>query len=378
MNTKTILLSLIVLVAFVANPSTPCDAASTCAAPTFRSFVPDGAKPDGGRRKRSRTKSMHDKAQNTESLNERLIMYSQAIALDSACAECYFYRALTYLHMPIDFGSVDTNTALALADFNQAIRLDSTSVRYYYNRYNLYRSMGNTQLALDDLTRIIALDSLNPLYYSMRGDLYYSIPNYKSALADYRAALALDSADAYLPLKIYNTVDNMYTDEMMLADYLHGLNLSPEHADAFQTVLPFSVFPEAELRVVNKFKENSYKFTPRDPGNFLIKGVSYQYAGSHQQALVNYNTAIEMDSALPLPTTTGASPSSTWAATSRLSMILPPHSASSPTSPRPITTVPMPTIALDRPPRLLPTCALSCPLIPALPKTITSLPTCCS
>lgn len=83
----------------------------------------------------------------------------------------------------------------ALADYNQAIRLDSKKPEQFNSRAKLYfasTSSDTLQLALNDYNRAIELDNTKGEYYVNRGAVHARFQNYDLALQDFNKGLQLD------------------------------------------------------------------------------------------------------------------------------------------------------------------------------------------
>ncbi len=121
----------------------------------------------------------------------------------------------------------------AIADFNQAIRLDSDYADAYYGRGNAYRRQGNYERAIADYTQAIRLDSNYAGAYVLRGNAYYDQGNYERAIADYTEALRLNPNYAYA----YNSRGLAYYNqgnyERAIADYNQAIRINPEYAHAY-------------------------------------------------------------------------------------------------------------------------------------------------
>jgi lipoprotein NlpI len=85
----------------------------------------------------------------------------------------------------------------AIADLNDAIRLDPGAVRAYIARALVYRLKGDRVLAINDLNDAIRLDPKNAFAYRTRGLAYLYGGNLAKALADVSEVSALDPKDAY-------------------------------------------------------------------------------------------------------------------------------------------------------------------------------------
>lgn len=89
---------------------------------------------------------------------------------------------------------------MAISDFDESIRLDSTVAANFGFRADVKRLMGNYQAAIDDFTRAISIDPREDWFFSSRGRTREFAGDFRGALADYNDAIALnkDYANTYL------------------------------------------------------------------------------------------------------------------------------------------------------------------------------------
>jgi lipoprotein NlpI len=129
---------------------------------------------------------------------------------------------------------IQGNNGRALADFDEAIRLDPKFVFAYTNRGYVYRARGNNYRAVADFSEAIRLDPKLVSTYIDRGNAYRARGDNDHAIADYSEAIRLDpkSADAY-----YNRgLAYLYggTLDKALADVGEGSDLNP--ADPYKAL----------------------------------------------------------------------------------------------------------------------------------------------
>ena len=84
----------------------------------------------------------------------------------------------------------------ALADHNEAIRLDPKSPFAFRNRGVVYAYKGDNDQAIADFNEAIRLDPKSALAFRNRGDAYMNKGDYGRALADYNEAIRLDPKSA--------------------------------------------------------------------------------------------------------------------------------------------------------------------------------------
>lgn len=80
---------------------------------------------------------------------------------------------------------------LALADFNQAIKINPKFVEAYYNRGHLYAEQQKWSLALTNFNQAIALNPRFADAYVYRGFVHYQTGNRQGAIQDLQKAAEL-------------------------------------------------------------------------------------------------------------------------------------------------------------------------------------------
>jgi tetratricopeptide (TPR) repeat protein len=126
----------------------------------------------------------------------------------------------------------------AIADYNEAIRLDPQYALAYNNRGNAYRAKGDADRAIADYNRAIAIDPLPKSakgtinIYNNRGNAYKAKGDIDHAIADYNEAIRLDPnfVDAYFDRgRLYLYIDAL---PKAVADLNQATELSPKSAYA--------------------------------------------------------------------------------------------------------------------------------------------------
>jgi lipoprotein NlpI len=118
--------------------------------------------------------------------------YSQAIKLNSKDASAFNNRGSAYLAK----GQHDR----AIADYSQAIQLNVKDLDAFNNRGNAYYSNGDNERAIADYNQVIQIDPKNAHAYLKRGLANLYLGASAKALADLNQASTLDPNDAYVAL----------------------------------------------------------------------------------------------------------------------------------------------------------------------------------
>jgi tetratricopeptide (TPR) repeat protein len=80
----------------------------------------------------------------------------------------------------------------ALADLDEAIRLDPDSIAAYQNRAASYRNTGRLDRALADLNRVAELAPNDARTFLSRGIIYFKLGQTERSIADYDTSLRLN------------------------------------------------------------------------------------------------------------------------------------------------------------------------------------------
>ena len=189
-----------------------------------------------------------DRAQSMQHLND-------AIALDSAYAEAYYYRGLLHYKS----GKYEK----AIADFDRAYRYDSgLSLTYIYKGFAL-RNMGLLDSAVENFSTYIELNPSDTSAYSyiLRGKVRNAAGDYQGAISDYDLAIAL------------KPIEEKYYYYRYLSNYKKGK------------------YNQA-LKEINK----AIEINPEFYGYYFYKGNTLFQLKSNVQAIDAYNRSIEINS----------------------------------------------------------------------------------
>jgi tetratricopeptide (TPR) repeat protein len=171
-------------------------------------------------------------------------LYTEVIKADPKAVLAYNARALAYREKG--------ETAKALADFDQAIRL-KPQLMFYFNRGFTHYGNGDDKSAIADLTRALQDKRSDPHVRALclvgRARCYISQEKSGPAMSDLNAAIKLNAKDsqAYHLRGIVHKVAHEY--DKSLADYEKAIALDPKNADAYSTAAYLlSVCPAPKYR----------------------------------------------------------------------------------------------------------------------------------
>jgi tetratricopeptide (TPR) repeat protein len=212
-------------------------------------------------------------------------LYTEVIKANPKAALAYNGRALAYRYK--------NETAKALADFDQAIRLKPFSM-FYYNRGVTRYENGDAKSAIADLTRALQDKPGDPraraLCLVARARCYINQANSASALPDLNAAIKLNGTDseAYRLRGIIHKVAHQY--EKSLADYEKAIALDPKSPNAYGTAAYLlSVCPMPKYRDGAKAVRYSTKACEltewQDAREIEVLAAAYAETGDFDKAI---------------------------------------------------------------------------------------------
>jgi tetratricopeptide (TPR) repeat protein len=121
----------------------------------------------------------------------------------------------------------------AIADFDQAIRLDPKYAFAYKNRGTAYYGKNDYDRAFADFGQAIRLDPKYAAAYGDRGNLYDDKKDYDRAIADYDQAIRLDPYLAFAYTSRGDAYGGKKDCDRAIADYDQAIRLAPQYAYAY-------------------------------------------------------------------------------------------------------------------------------------------------
>ena len=216
---------------------------------------------------------------------EALVDFDRAVKLSPDQAWVIANRGLAY---QIGIERYDK----ALTDFSRSIELDPDLVWAIAARGIVHTLKRHFKEALTDLNRAIELDSDYALTIAARGDVYRHIRRYEEALADFDQALKLEPDQAWVIARrgqVYKVLDS---NKEALTDLNQALKLKPDLAWAIacrgEVYMKMGHYEEALAdcdRSITQ-KPNAWAIG--------IRGILHALAGRNQDALADFNWSIEL------------------------------------------------------------------------------------
>jgi tetratricopeptide (TPR) repeat protein len=218
--------------------------------------------------------------------NRAIADYDEAIKLDRGLATAYYNRGSAYLEKG--------DNAHAIADFTEAIRLDPNYGYAYMDRGNAYDDSGDPDRAIADYNVAARLGPNDPDVYYNRGLWYDERHDYDRALADYTQALKLNPKYSWAVSNrglVYAIKGDLVR---AMADYNEALRLDPKDSDAtYNRGLAYTALGDYD-RAIADFNETA-RLSPKDADTRAARGFAYWANADYDRAIADYTEAIRLN-----------------------------------------------------------------------------------
>jgi tetratricopeptide (TPR) repeat protein len=128
---------------------------------------------------------------------ESVAACSRLIKRNAKDADAYFKRGMYYAVGESGEAGSGHDYDRAIADYEQAIRLDPNRPEYYAARGDAYGNKGDDARAIADYGEVLRLKPDDAATYAKRGDIHGDRMDYDRAIADYDQAIRLDASESY-------------------------------------------------------------------------------------------------------------------------------------------------------------------------------------
>ncbi|MBS0540680.1 MAG: tetratricopeptide repeat protein [Proteobacteria bacterium] len=184
---------------------------------------------------------------------------------------------------------------LALADFNESIRLNPLEARAFVSRGGIYLFRNDIQKAIADFTEGIRLDPNYAFAYFQRGFAYHSLDEADKAIADYTTSIELDPKyiTSYLNRGIvYYTRKGNF--DAAIADFTKALQLGPDNINGLMhRGVAFGANGEFDKGFADL--NRAIEVAPDFGLAYYYRAVLYALRGNADRALADYSEAVRLD-----------------------------------------------------------------------------------
>ena len=182
----------------------------------------------------------------------------------------------------------------ALADYNEAIRLDPTYSFPFNNRGIIRRNKGDNAGALADYEQAIRLDPKNADAYNNRGLLKKDQGDLDGAIADYNQALSLNPKFelAYRNRGVARRAK--HDDDGALDDFTHAIQLNPKDDFAYDRRGAARETKNDLDGAIADYTE-AIRLNPNYSHAYFDRGHARASKGEVEAAIADYDQAIRLD-----------------------------------------------------------------------------------
>ena len=156
---------------------------------------------------------------------EAIADYNEAIRINPESAQAYTNR-----------GTVKGMLARheeAIADFNEAIRINPQDTDAYNNRGSAKIKLGRPEEAIADFNQAIRINPQYPLAYYNRGNAKKALDQHDQAIADYDQTIGINPQDAEAHNNRGSAKGTLGRYEEAIADFNRAIHINPQSAEAY-------------------------------------------------------------------------------------------------------------------------------------------------
>lgn len=189
----------------------------------------------------------------------------------------------------------------ALADYEEAIRIDATGALGYANRAGIRYKKEEYDAAIPDLDKAIELDPNYLRAYMDRGDAYREKGHLSKAMEDYKKALTLNPSDER-KARIENALSNAYVDRGVdqkeasaeLADYDEALRINANNVVGLNNRGAVYTLKGEYDKAIQDL-DLAIKLKPDYARAFRNRGDAYRAKGDRDRAIADYKQALSLN-----------------------------------------------------------------------------------
>lgn len=215
--------------------------------------------------------------------------YTRSLELEPGDPITYTNRANAYLDLE-DYGN-------ALADLDAALEYDPSYETALRDRASLYRTLSDPKNAIDDYTVLI---EMNPtaLYYNSRGLAYLDLEMYEDARDDFIEATELIPDYAIYWYNLGNAYVSLVEMDNALDAFNRSIELDPSDPEALDWRAYIYYYTDEYGLCIADYTVLFAMASPlKDKAaNWMRRGVCYHSLGNLEQAIRDYDQALELDS----------------------------------------------------------------------------------
>lgn len=235
--------------------------------------------------------------------NLRGLRYSSKLEHDKAIAD--FNEALrleprndiTFYNRGMSYGDKQDYDR-AIADFNESIRLVPKNSSVFLGRASVYAAKNDHDRAIVDFNESIRIDGKNALAFLLRGDSYLALakPQFDKAIQDYTESIRLDPKNKDAFVARGSAYARIHDHDRAMVDYNDAMRLDPNKVDAYLY----------NQRGISSYQLQNYASCVSDLGQAIrlnptsavlreTRGRCYLNKADYDLAISDFDEAIRLD-----------------------------------------------------------------------------------
>ena len=212
--------------------------------------------------------------------------YNQALRINPNYALAYSNRGVARSELGDNQGAV--------ADYNQALGINPNDALAYYNRGNTRLGLGDNQSAVADYNQALRINPNDADAYNNRGLARRGLGDNQGALADFNQALRISPNFALAYLNRGVARRGLGDNQGALADFNQALRINPNYADAYSN----RGVARSELGhnqgALADFNQ-ALRINPKNALAYYNRGNVRSELGDNQGAVADYNETLRIN-----------------------------------------------------------------------------------
>ncbi len=212
--------------------------------------------------------------------------FNEAVKVDAGYTDAYYGRGVAYRR--------SGNYAAAIADQTKVIKIDPNYAGAYYSRALAYDAQGKYDLAIADYTKVIEIDpNYNSAYFN-RGSAYGTIGEYDKSVADFSIVIEREPQNQYAYFGRGYTYGALGKYDLAIADYTEAIRIDLKYKEAyFSRAAAYGAQGKHDLAIADYTQ--AIAIDPDYEDAYANRGLVYRLVGNYEAAIRDHDRSIELD-----------------------------------------------------------------------------------
>ena len=189
---------------------------------------------------------------------------------------------------------------LAIADYDEAIRLNPGDAHTYYRRGLVYDSEKQYEAAIADYDKAINLKREDHAeFYDARGNANFALKQYSSAIRDYSEVLRIFPSDGNCHYRRGLAKAALNQHKAAIADYDEAIRMFPRYAE-FYRWRGFAKYELKQHEAAIADYDEAIRIYPHDRKSYYQRGLAKYALKQYATAISDYEQAISLSHPLDM------------------------------------------------------------------------------